>query len=286
MKRRFSRASVLVLAALAAVLIAPAGNAAAATEGWDQNIPIFLLADDSLGLTVIDGQVVLDEIDTEPAGRWNVTETDPDNYYTNHTYTNVDTGQCLAAPSIIDGLQLKMVPCDPADRQQQWNWSADRLFNDYTGECMHTEAFTAGARLYQDDCGHRDSHTEFSDELRVRLDAVSGDGQVLAQRQTGDPLVVRITDEQGNPLEGFHVKFDLRGRYCCEPGNSLSSPVEFADGGLKADLISDAEGLVSTPAVTATTGETGEFYADLSPRLKLYTDLYVVGSDTMSGVVE
>jgi hypothetical protein len=109
-----------------------------------------------------------------------------------------------------------MAPCNTSDPLQQWTRWIDRLVNVSTTRCVRPEGVTAGARLYQEVCNQSDRTTEFSDKFRVKLSAASGDGQQIPAGRAGQPLTVKITDENGQPLAGFKVEFELHGPWAGE----------------------------------------------------------------------
>jgi hypothetical protein len=271
-----------VLLALAALTTASVGvSANASTPGHDQGIRLFSRQDPSLGFAPNgNGFVVLTPLTAAGSGKWNVTEINRPNLLNDAVYTNVATGSCLAARSPIDGVALTMATCDTSDPYQQWERWADRLVNVSTRRCIRPDAVAAGARLYQEVCNQSDRTTEFSDDFRVKLAAVSGDGQQIPAGRAGQPLVVRITDENDQPLAGFSVIFELRGPRFGEDFDI--SPATFGPGSsTRTAVTSNAQGLATTAALTGKANTRNTFSAVLS----VASNVFVLQTVIFTGAV-
>lgn len=274
----------LLLAVAAVLTVATTVRADAYTEGRTEGIRIFSLRDTSLGFTVNGDQVVLDRLGSSDAGRWDVIPVGSPWVLAVAVYRNVATGTCLAAQSPLDGLAVKLVPCDPADPRQQWDVWLNYLRNEGTDRCVKLEAAAAGARPYQEVCpDYTDWDSQVSDLFRVKLSAVSGNGQQIRSGQTGRPLAVRVTDEDGRPQAGITVEFELHGAW--GGTDYLPSPASFGGRVLKVDAVTDAQGVATTPAVAGLRNSKGTFGATLTPRLKYYVDLFVLEGTEFQGAI-
>jgi hypothetical protein len=277
------RACLLLAFVTVASMVTTMG-ANAYTEGRTEGIRIFSLRDTSLGFTVRGDQVVLDRLGSSDAGRWDITPVGSPSFNALTVYKNVATGTCVAAQSPLDGVGLKLVACDPADPRQQWDVWFDYLRNEATDRCVKPEAVAVGARLYQEVCpGFNDWDSQFSDLFRVKLSVVSGNGQQIRSGQTGQPLAVKITDEDGRPQAGFTLEFELHGAWAGE--DYLPSPASFGGQVVRVDAVSDAQGIARTPAVTGIRNAKGTFSATVTPRLKFYSDLFVLQKAEFQGTV-
>jgi hypothetical protein len=78
-----------------------------------------------------------------------------------------------------------------------------------------------------------------------------------------EPLQVRVLDAGRNPVAGTTVTFTLGSATAGTCGTSASASASFAGGGAQATATSDASGLATSPAFTATTAA-GSFNATAS----------------------
>jgi hypothetical protein len=277
--------TVLLMAFVALAATVSPLTAEAYTEGRTQGIPLFSLRDDSLGFAAGGEWVVLRKVSADAAGRWDVIPV-PTNIGQTAVYRNVATGTCLAAQSPIDGLALKLVPCDAQAPRQQWELQWNHLWRNVgTRRCVRAEGIEVGARLYQEVCDQSDKTTEFSDLFRVKLAIVSGDGQELRSGQTGAPLVVRITDEEGRPLAGAKLVFELRGPWVGDGGYDVSPAGFGSQGGSRVSVTADAQGVATTPALTGLRDRKGSFAAEVDPFLTRNSDLHALQDVTFQGTV-
>lgn len=279
--KRF-KAGVMLLLAAALSIVAAGSSANAYTTDHLTGIHIFSQQSPSIGFAVKNGQVVLAPVSNDTTTLWNVTVVGP-SWPGDSVFTNVATGTCLAAPSPIDSLALKMAPCNTADPYQQWSEGASQLSNLGTDRCARAESLTAGARLYQEIC-NGSNKTEWDDRLRVKLTAVSGDAQSIPAGRAGRPLVAKITDENDQPLAGFKVTVALHGPWGGE--DYLPSPATFGTGSVTSVTItSDPQGLATTAAVTGKANAHSSYSATVSAIYSLSEDLFILQPTTFTGTV-
>ncbi|MFD9963717.1 RICIN domain-containing protein [Amycolatopsis sp. NPDC058986] len=231
---------VLALVALW-VLAFPAVSAA------DDGAPVYLAdGGGTLSLAVTDGKPLLADAKAANA-KWTYDKG------TQH-YKSVASGQCLAAQSPVDGVAVKIAACDDKDRLQQWRRIAGtpglvEIANVASGRCLTAESATAGARLYQEVCSLSGLANRWAAGGRT-LGILSGNGQRLTSKTPGEPFVVRVIGENGQPEAGVPVNFYVR---AARPKNVLV----FEGGGETASAKTGADGSASSPKVLLT--EPGEF---------------------------
>jgi hypothetical protein len=223
--------------------VALAISSAPAADG----APVYLAdGGGKLSLAVVDGKPVL--ADAGDAGaKWT---------YASQRFTNVQSGQCLAAASPVDGVAAKMAACDAADNHQAWRRVAGlpglvEIANIATARCLTAEGATAGARLYQEVCSLTGIANTWAAGGRT-LAILSGNGQRLASKDPGTPFVVRVIGENGQPAADVPVTFFVR---AARPKNSLV----FEGGGETVTVKTGADGTASSPKLVLT--EVGEFEA-------------------------
>ncbi|WP_410656180.1 hypothetical protein [Amycolatopsis sp. lyj-112] len=222
------------------LLVTPASAQPAGT-------PVYLAdGGGTVSLAVIDGKAVL--ADAKDAGAQWVYDKPA------LSYKHVASGQCLAAISPVDGVGVKLVACDGKDRYQQWRRNAGApglvvLANVATARCLTAEASTAGARLYQEVCSLPGLSNNWAAGVRT-LAILSGNGQRLSSKAPGQPFVVRVIGENGQPAADVPVNFFVR---AARPKNVLV----FEGGAETAAAKTGADGSASSPKVVLT--EPGEF---------------------------
>ncbi|QXV59640.1 hypothetical protein [Amycolatopsis sp. TNS106] len=170
------------------------------------------------------------------------------------SYKHVASGQCLAAISPIDGVGVKLVACDGKDRHQQWRRNAGLpglvlLANVATARCLTAESPVAGARLYQEVCSLSGLSNTWAAGVRT-LAILSGNGQRLSTKTPGQPFVVRVVGENGQPAADVPVNFFVR---AARPKNVLV----FEGGAETATAKTGADGSAASPKIVLT--EPGEF---------------------------
>ncbi|AGM03724.1 hypothetical protein AB0E55_36295 [Amycolatopsis keratiniphila] len=170
------------------------------------------------------------------------------------SYKHVASGQCLAAISPVDGVGVKLVACDGKDRLQQWRRNAGLpglvlLANVATARCLTAEAPTVGARLYQEVCSLPGLSNTWAAGVRT-LAILSGNGQRLSTKTPGQPFVVRVIGENGQPAADVPVNFFVR---AARPKNVLV----FEGGAETATAKTGADGSATSPKIVLT--EPGEF---------------------------
>ncbi|MBB5855259.1 hypothetical protein ACFQ05_40865 [Amycolatopsis umgeniensis] len=170
------------------------------------------------------------------------------------SYKHVASGQCLAAISPVDGNGVKLLACDGKDRYQQWRRNAGLpglvlLANVATARCLTAEAPIAGARLYQEVCSLPGLSNTWAAGVRT-LAILSGNGQRLATKTPGQPFVVRVIGENGQPAADVPVNFFVR---AARPKNVLV----FEGGAETATAKTGADGAATSPKIVLT--EPGEF---------------------------
>lgn len=222
------------------LLVTPASAQPAGT-------PVYLAdGGGTVSLAVIDGKPVL--ADAKDAGaQWVYDKLAL-------SYKHVASGQCLVAISPVDGVGVKLVACDGKDRYQQWRRNAGApglvvLANVATARCLTAEASTAGARLYQEVCSLPGLSNNWAAGVRT-LAILSGNGQRLSSKAPGQPFVVRVIGENGQPAADVPVNFFVR---ASRPKNVLV----FEGGAETAAAKTGADGSASSPKVVLT--EPGEF---------------------------
>jgi uncharacterized repeat protein (TIGR01451 family) len=106
------------------------------------------------------------------------------------------------------------------------------------------------------------------------LSSVSGSGQ-SAQVNTafGNPLVAQVLDAQGAPVSGIVVHFQL-------PATGASAA--FAGGSQSADAVTNAQGLATSPAVTAN-GIVGDYLASASVDGLIETASFALANQSSGG---
>jgi hypothetical protein len=227
----------LVVVALAVV------SAPAPADG----APVYLAdGGGKLSLAVVDGKPVLADAG-EAGAKWT---------YASQRFTNVQSGQCLAAASPVDGVAVKLAACDDQDKRQAWRRVAGlpglvEIANVATARCLTAEDATAGARLYQEVCSLTGIANAWAAGGRT-LAILSGNGQRLASKDPGAPFVVRVIGENGQPAADVPVNFYVR---AARPKNVLV----FEGGSETASVKTGADGSASSPKPTLT--EPGEFEA-------------------------
>jgi hypothetical protein len=170
------------------------------------------------------------------------------------SYKHVASGQCLAAISPVDGVGVKLAACDGKDRYQQWRRNAGApglvvLANAATARCLTAESAVAGARLYQEVCSLPGLSNTWAAGVRT-LAILSGNGQRLSTKTPGQPFVVRVIGENGQPAADVPVSFFVR---AARPKNVLV----FEGGAETASAKTGPEGSASSPKIVLT--EPGEF---------------------------
>ena len=216
-------------------------------SGVADGAPVYLAdGGGTLSLAVSGGKPVLADA-KDPSSAWT---------YDKNTqlYRNVPSGQCLAASSPVDGVAVRMAACDDKDKHQAWRRIAGppglvEIENVATARCLTAESATAGARLYQEVCSLTGLANTWAAGGRT-LAILSGNGQRLASKTPGEPFVVRVIGENGQPAAGVPVNFYVR---AARPKNVLV----FEGGSESATAKTGADGSASSPRLTLT--EPGEF---------------------------
>ncbi|WP_370970829.1 hypothetical protein [Amycolatopsis sp. cg9] len=199
-----------------------------------------------LSLAVVSGQPVLADA-ADPGAKWT---------YASQHFTNVQSGQCLTAVSPVDGVAVKVVACDAADKHQAWRRVAGlpglvEIANVATARCLTAESSSVGARLYQEVCSLTGIANTWAAGGRT-LAILSGNGQRLASKDPGAPFVVRVIGENGQPAADVPVTFFVR---AARPKNAL-----VFEGGVETVTVkTGADGSAASPKLTLT--EVGEFEA-------------------------
>lgn len=228
-----------------AVVVAMLGVAPVA--GAVDGAPVYLAeGGGTLSLAVIGGKPVLAEA-KDPGAKWTYDKT-------SQHYANVASGQCLAAPSPVDGLGVTLVACDDKDKHQAWRRVAGppglvEIANVATARCLTAEAPTAGSRLYQEVCSLTGLANTWAAGGRT-LAILSGNGQRLASKTPGEPFGIRVIGENGQPAADVAVSFYVR---AARPKNVLV----FEGGSETATAKTGPDGSASSPKLTLT--EPGEF---------------------------
>jgi hypothetical protein len=147
-----------------------------------------------------------------------------------------------------------MAGCDDKDKHQAWRRIAGppglvEIQNVATARCLTAESASAGARLYQEVCSLTGVSNTWAAGGRT-LAILSGNGQRLTSKDPGQPFVVRVIGENGQPEAGVNVNFYVR---AARPKNVLV----FEGGSESATAKTGPDGSAASPRLTLT--EPGEF---------------------------
>ncbi|MEC3978810.1 ricin-type beta-trefoil lectin domain protein [Amycolatopsis sp. H20-H5] len=229
---------------VAAVLLIASGAPATAQQA---GVPVYLAdGGGTVSLAAADGKPLLADA-KDPKAQWAYDKT-------TLLYRNVASGQCLTAQSPVDGVTVRMTACDDKDRHQQWRRGAGTpglvvIANVATARCLTAEAPAVGSRLYQEVCSLIGVSNYWAAGGRT-LGILSGNGQRLASKTPGEPFVVRVIGENGQPADAVAVSFFVRS---ARPKNVLA----FEGGAETATAKTGPDGKASSPKIVL--AEPGEF---------------------------
>jgi hypothetical protein len=283
-RMRARLAFLLLLAAGLSLFTNSAANSA--TQDHDQGIRLFSTRSPALVFTASGNGVRLGSPTTAAAGRWDVfARTTTPTLTTLYTYRNQATGTCLTAQSPIDGMVLLLATCDATDPHQQWSlWNNSMTTESDHTRCARTEQMATGARVYYDKCDSfgSDETYLFSDAFRVKLNVVSGNNQQVKAGTTGAPLVVKVTDEDGNPVPGVTVSYQLCGPFF---GGECSQPPVTFGSAATATVITGADGVAASPALQGVRNASGTYFGVLTAGVHSTGDVFLLQTGQFTGTV-